>query len=103
MEIRSESKIQNEFEREHSVSWRSTINVTNMETQIEILIKQKVTVTPRLLFFNYNQVVWWSYIIIVVHCCRYNTFPCLSFVNQFKSTVSHYIRTYLHSITAKIG
>jgi hypothetical protein len=78
METKSESKIQNRFERKHTVYWINTVNATYMETQIELLLKQ-VTLTPRLLFLNYNQVVLWSY--IVVHCCRYNTFPCLIFVH----------------------
>jgi hypothetical protein len=51
METKSVSKIQNGFEREHTVYWRNTVNVKYIKTQIELLIKQKVTITPRLLFF----------------------------------------------------
>lgn len=69
METKSESKIQNGVEREHALCWRNIVKVTHIKAQIALLIQQKVTTIPRLLFVNYNEVVWWPYIIIVLHCC----------------------------------
>ena len=58
METKSESKIQNGVEREHTICWRDTVKATYMKVQIALLVQQKVTATPRLLFVNYNEVVW---------------------------------------------
>jgi hypothetical protein len=69
MEAKSESKIQTAVEREHNACWRDIVKLTNMKAPIALLIQQKVTATSRLLFFNYNQGVCWSYTNIVFHCC----------------------------------
>jgi hypothetical protein len=69
METKSESKIQNGVEREHTVYWRDIAKLTNMKAQITLLIQQKITVTTRLLFVNCNEAVCWPYTNIVLHCC----------------------------------
>jgi hypothetical protein len=69
METKSESKIQNGVEREHTVYWRDIAKLTNTKAQITLWIQQKIIATTRILFVNYNEVVWWPYTNIALHCC----------------------------------
>ena len=57
-ETKSESKIQKGVERERTVYWKDIVKGT---APVALPIQQKVTATPRLLFVNYNEVVWWPY------------------------------------------